>query len=350
MRRLLGLLLLLSACQAAPQSAMRPPNALQAQAIQSQTDRFLCVVEPREDDTSTLKVMNLANRQIRAVYVPGRILSLDADQARNKLYLSVRSGGPRFDLYELDVANLTLNRPASFSQAGIRPADIKFREQQILVAGQQQNRGTLVAYNLAQGGWTNLAYDFQPGRLEWGQQPQIVQAVNFDETNLIRSTIDIQQRRVVRVQTFPHGVPFGNNIGLVAPEGDYFYALHQLQGLVEIFAFDIAGETVQHDIVTEKAVGILYSSTISKDGRFMYATIDNRVERYELQGTQLRRLPPITLNAKEARYLSLSQDQRTLYVSHDGKASISRIRLAPDQSYTLDELAFPGQNNELTVF
>ncbi len=349
-----SLLSLLAACsgvnQAGPSAQVNRPTSLNAQQTRNQVDRFLCVVEPGEQG-STVKVMNLANRQIRAVYLPGFVQSMDADRERNKLYLSVRSAGPRFDLYELDVNTLTLNRPASFSQAGLNPVDFKVRDQQIFVAGRRDNRGMMLSYNLQQGGWTNLAFDFLPGRLEWSQQANLIQSVYFDEDNLIRSTIDVAAKRVLKTQTFPHDVPFGNNIGLAAPDGEFFYALHQLQGQVEIYAFDINKQQMTKDVNAEKAVGILFQSSISKDGRFLYATIDNRLERYELQGTTLRRLPPITLNAKEARYLTLSNDQRTIYVTHDGKASISRIRLAADNvNYAVDEVAFPGQNTEITVF
>jgi len=351
-----GLTLLLAACQA-PAPVLRP-SALQARQIVSQNDtqqadRFLCVIEPRGDESSTVKVMNLQNRVIRQVYLPGRVLSLDGDSQRGRLYLSVRSGSQqaRFDLYELDVSTLALTRPASFSQAGIQPFDFKTRDQTIFVSGLQQGRGTLTGHSLTQGGWTNLARDFQAGTLEWSRQPEHIQSIHFDEERITRTTIDTRQRRIVSTQTFEHGVPFGNNMGLPAPDGDFFYALHQLQGLVAIYAFDINAGTVNREINTETAVGILFSSVISTNGRFLYATIDNRIERYELVGTSLRRLPAISLNAKEARYISLSSDQRTLYVTHDGQESVSRIRLAPDQvNYQVDEIAFPGHNTRVISF
>lgn len=356
MKVLLALLTLLvfTSCQAMPQlpAGLRAQNAARPGAQNArQTDTYLCVIEPNGDQASTVKVMNLLTHQLRAVYLPGLIQSMDADQARNKLYFSVRGDASHYDLYELDVTNLTLNRPASFTQAGLVPVDFKVRDQKIFVAGRRDNRGMLLGHPLQQGGWENLAYDFLPGRLEWSSQANLLQSVFFDDDNLVRSTIDVAQKRVVKVQTFPHGIPFGNNIGMATADGEYFYALHQLQGLVEIYAFDIARQVVAKDVTTEQAVGILFSSAISKDGRFLYATIDNRLERYELQGTTMKHLPPIVLNFKEARYLTLSDDQHTLYVSHDGNTSVSRIRIGADNlTYSVDEIAFPGQNNEVIVF
>lgn len=343
----------LTACQSPRTTSL--PVALQQQAAQTQAqqqDRFLCVVEPREDNATNLKVMNLQNHLIRSVYLPGRVMSMDGDQEAGKLYLSVRSGdqAPRYDLYELNVAQLTLARPASFSQAGIQPVDFEMLGRQVFVSGQQQGHGSLLMHNLDQGGWKQIVSNFPAGHLEWSKTPHQVQSIFFDEERIIRSTIDVQQQRIVATQSFEHGIPFGNNIGLAAPSGDFFYALHQLQGLVELYAFDVQNASVSMDVTTDKAVGILYSSAISEDGRFLYATIDNRVERYQLQGTQMKRLPPITLKAKEARHLSLSSDQRTLYVSHDGSTSISRIRLNPDLSYQVDELSMPGDNTDLIVF
>ena len=342
-------LLMLAGCAApAPQSAA---VRTQANSVRAKADSFLCVIEPNGDQASTVKVMNLANRQLRAVYLPGLVQSMDADRARNKLYFSVRTEGPRFDLYELDVATLTLNRPASFTQVGLMPVDFRMRDQRVFVAGRREGRGQLLGHPLQQGGWESLAFDFLPGRLEWASQPNLLQSVFFDEDNLVRTTIDVVARRIVKTQTFPHGIPFGNNVGMATPDGEFFYALHQLQGLVEIYAFDIARQVMAKEITTEQAVGILFSSAISKDGRFLYATIDNRLERYELQGTSMKHLPPVTLNFKEARYLTLSEDQHTLYVTHDGRTSVSRIHIAPDNiNYTVDEIAFPGQNNEVIVF
>jgi hypothetical protein len=39
-----------------------------------------------------------------------------------------------------------------------------------------------------------------------------------------------------------------------------------------------------------------------------------------------------------------------LYVSHDRKNSVSQITLQADGSYTIQDLPYPGQNNEIFVF
>lgn len=351
-------LLLLSACQTAPVSLAPISHTVHQQNTtpttpQNASNRFLCVVEPVDDQGSHIKVMDLNNRMLRRVYVPGQILSMEGDRQQDKLYFSVRLGGssPRFDLYALDLHTLQLSRPASFSQISLRPIDFRVRDQTVYVAGWQNREGEMSALSLTQGGWSSLAKRFPPGQLQWSRNRDQIHSVHFDEDNITRTTIDVRQRRIVQSQTFAHGVPFGNNMGLSAPDGDYYYALHQLQGLVAIYAFDIESGSVNREIATETAVGILFNSALSKDGRFLYATIDNRIERYELVGTHLRRLPPIDLKTKEARYLTLAEDQRTLYVTHGGQQSVSRIRLAPDYlTFQLDEIPFPGQNTQITVF
>lgn len=344
--------LTLMSCQVSPQLSPNASTAVQQKAQQAQQDAFLCVVEPREDDGSNIKVMNLQNRMIRSVYLPGRVLSMDGNQKSGKLYLSVRSGSQslRYDLYELDVARLTLSRPASFSQAGIKPIDFEMLDDKVYVSGEQSGRGSLVMHDLSQGGWKQIVSGFPAGFLEWSKNVNQVQSLYFDEERITRTTIDVQQQRITQTQSFAHGIPFGNNLGLAAPNGDYYYALHQLKGLVALYAFDVNTASVNRDVASIEAVGIMYSSAISADGRYLYATIDNRVERYQLQGTEMKRLPAIVLNAKEARHLTLSEDQRTLYVTHDSTASISRIRINPDQTYRVDEIALPGENNEIIVF
>jgi len=299
-----------------------------------------------------LKVMDLSSHTVRSVFVPGQVLSVDGVQQERKLYLSSREGDtqPLFSLFEVDIEKLLIRRVASFSQAGLWPSDFLVRDGQLYAAGTRQGQGQLMSLNLVQGGWQNIVQNFATGNLEWGRSPNLVQSVAFDEDKITRTTIDILQKRVVNVQSFDHGIPFGNNVGLSSPDASYFYALHQLKGEVEIYSYDIASGASNNLISSEKAVGILYNSVISRDGRFLYATIDNKIHRYELQGTQMKRLPPIELRTSEARYLTLSPNASVLYVSHDRQNAISQINLSPDGGYTIQELAYPGQNNEVFVF
>lgn len=332
------------------QAQKQQPQALQA-SVQLQ-DRYLCVIEPRNEEQSIIKVMDLNSRLVRTVSLPGRVMSLDGNQAANHLYLSVRSGAenPRYTLYELDVSTLNLSRPVSFSQAGLTPIDFKVKADQLYLSASRQGKGVLVNYPLSTGGWKYLSTNLEAGQLEWSQRPDLIYNLVFGDDEITRTSINVKTQQIVARQTFSHGIPFGNNLGLVAPKGEFFYAFHQLQGQIYLYAFDIESNAVARQIAVEQAVGILYSSVISQDGRFLYATIDNRIERFELQGTSLRKLEPIPLPYKEARHLTLSQDQRTLYVSHEQEGVLSRVKLFPDQTYQVDKLAFPGQNKELIVF
>jgi 6-phosphogluconolactonase (cycloisomerase 2 family) len=315
-------------------------------------DRFLCALEPGNGGFTMLKVMDLNTRTIRSIFVPGQVLSLDGQQTERKIYLSSREGDeqPMFSLFEVDIASLQIQRVASFSQAGLWPSDFLVRQGTLYASGQRQNQNQLISLNLGAGGWQTIVQGFATGALEWGKTSDQVQSVAFDEEKITRTTIDIRQKRIVQIQTFNHGIPFGNNVGLASPDSNYFYALHQLQGEVEIYSFDITSGASNNLIQAEKASGILYNSVISRDGRHLYATIDNKIHRYELQGTQMRRLPPIELRIPEARYLTLSPNANILYVSHDRKNSVSQITLNPDNTYQVQEFAYPGQNNEVLVF
>lgn len=356
--------LCLMACQSVPVRqgqlpAVPPLRAQQAQASdpgfdpQRQQDQYLCVIEPGTNNRSTLKIMNLQTRWVRRIDVPGRVLTMTGDHPQGKLYLSVRAGTtqPEYDLYVLDLKQFVLDRSLSFSQARLLPIDVQVRDQSVFVSAKEGGIGGLLRNDLNTGAWEYLASHFPAGLLEWGDRPNLIQSVYFGDENIERTTIDIDAQQVVDQQKFPHGVPFGNNVGLLSPQGKFFYAFHQLKGEVSLYAFDIKQGSVNRQVALQKAVGILYSSVISKDGTRLYATIDNRVERFELRGAFLRRMPAIPLQANEARHLSLSQDQRTLYITHEDTEQVSRIfNVNSEQGYRVDSFPFAGKNEEVIVF
>lgn len=348
-----ALSLLVMGCQQAGPSASLPAPPVSAQSTQvAQNDAYLCSVESRSEKHSVLKVMNLQNRTIRSIYVPGQILQMEGKISEKHLYISSRQAGnpPQYALFQLNVQTLGLQRVASFNQAGVRPSDFILSGDKVFVTGKQGSVGLMTSFDLKNQGWSPIVQNIKAGQLDHGTRPGEFQNVFFDDEDIIRTTIDANNKRILNIQKYKHGVPFGNNIGLAAPHGDFFYALHQLKGHVAIFAFDINSGVNNRVIATETAVGVLYSSVISRDGRYLFATIDDMVQRFELRGTEMKRLPPIELNLKEARFLTLSADGKRLYVSHDGKNSVSQIDLGAGLNYQLKELPYPGDNYELVVF
>lgn len=318
-----------------------------------QRDQYLCVVEPTPNNRSTLKIMNLQNRWVRRMDLPGRVLTLTGDRPNAKLYLSLRSGtsNPDYNLFVLNLRDFMLDHSLSFSQARLVPIDVKVRGREAFVSAKEGGIGGLLRNELDTGAWEYLASHFPAGLLEWGDQPNLIQSVYFGDDNIERTTIDIEAQQVVDQQKFPHGVPFGNNVGLLSPQGKFFYAFHQLKGEVSLYAFDIKEGSVNRQVALQKAVGILYSTAISKDGTRLYATIDNRVERFALQGAFMRKMPAIQLPVTEARHLSLSEDQRTLYVTHEDSDQVSRVmNVDSEHNYRVDAFPFAGKNEEVIVF
>lgn len=316
-------------------------------------DRYLCTVESKGNENATIKMMDLQSHQVRAVFVPGRVSGFYGSRENQRLYISSSQGtqSPQHALYEADVNQGTIRRILSFSQAGITPTDFVVDEDRIYVAGQQNNKGVLFGYSLKQSGWQPVVYDIQPGSLEWGTNHQALQVLNFGEEDLTRTTIDIPNRKVLSVFTFNHGVPFGNNVGVSTDDGMFYYAVHQLKENMQVFAYNTQTGAQSTLLNPERQKGILYSSVITKNGRYLYASVNDKIERYELKGTQVQRLPSIDLKFAEARYLALSNSDQVLYVSHDKSNRVSRISFHPDQvTYDLSEVAFPGENNELVVF
>lgn len=358
----------LTACQSASLVNPAPSNPVTQRAMTAagslqatdpgfdpvrKSDQYLCVVEPTANNRSTLKVMNLQTRWVRRIDLVGRVLTMTGDRANGKLYLSVRSGTsqPYYEMFVLDLKSFQLDRSLSFSQARLVPIDVKVRNREAFVSAKEGGIGGLLRNELDTGAWEYIASHFPAGLLEWGDRPHLIQSVYFGDDNIERTTIDIASQQVVDRQQFPHGVPFGNNVGLLAPQGNFFYAFHQLQGEVSLYAFDINQAAVNRQVALQKAVGILYSTVISKDGTRLYASIDNRIERFALQGSFMRKMPAIQLRAAEARHLSLSEDQRTLYVSHEDTEQISRVyEVGSENGYRVDEIPFAGKNEELIVF
>lgn len=343
----------LLACQTPVLQKLALSSQTARHPIQRTTDQYLCVLEPNNSGFTLLKIMDLKLRTIRSLFVPGQVMTVDGVLSERKLFLSSREGQqeqPQFFLFEADIEKLLIRRVASFSQAGLTPMDFLVKNGLLYASGLRQGRWHLVSLDLNQGGWQNIIQGFVSGDLSWSRLSDQVQSVAFDEERIIRTTIDLRQKKIIDVQSFKHGIPFGNNIGLSSPDARYFYALHQFKGEVEIYSYDIVSGVSNSLAHSEKAQGILYSSVISQDGNTLYAAIDNKIHRYALQGTQMRRLPPIELRATEARHLALSQTSPVLYVSHDRHSSISQVSLNPDGSYTLQELPYPGQNHNIFVF
>jgi hypothetical protein len=299
---------LLCACSATP--IVAPPTQVRANQAAVETkvnpDRYLCSIENKEGH-AIVKILDLQKQGVRSVMVPGRVKNMDGVQSEGKLYaLSVAAGSNEQTLYEVNVLDGQVRRLVSFSQVGLATEDFIIQNGKLYAVGIQNKRPALFSYDLKAYGWQPVVYDFQPGVLQYGVQTQDLQVLHFGSASLTRTTVNLANR-----QTY----------------------------------------SVNYSFNYKASENFLYSGVISRNGRSIFASINDKIERYQIDEKQINRLAPISLPHALPRYVALSQDGQQLYVSHNQENRISRVRLNPDGvTYRIDEVAFPGTHQELAVF
>ncbi len=313
---------LITACSATPVVApaqVRALNTVPTQAAKNQ-DRYLCSIEAREGH-SIVKILDLNQQGVRSVMVPGKVKSMDGVQAEGKLYVnSVAQGSTDQTLYEVNVLDGQVRRLLSFSQVGLETEDFLIQNGKLYAVGMQNKRPALFSYDLRAYGWQPVVYDFQPGTLQYGSQTQDLQVLHFGAASLTRTTVNLASR-----QTYSVNYSFNYKTGQLS----YKTAQAQSKG----------------------SENYLYSGLISRNGRSIFASINDKIERYQIEDKQINRLAPITLPHALPRYAALSQDGQQLYVSHNQQNRVSRVRFNPDGvTYRIEDIAFPGTHQELVVF
>lgn len=267
------------------------------------SDRYLCTVQPG-DSNSLIKTMDLKTRQIRSVFIPGQVKTLAGSSATKKLYAGTTNG----QVYEVDIQKNTIKYFLSFNQVALKSAEFVVNNQQLFAVGLQQGkRGSLLSMDLQKKSWKPLAYNVKTGRLAWTGNAHSLQILNMGSQNISRTTVNIKTRQVIH--------------------RDY----------------TLNNQDEDNDF---------YNGVFSPGGRYLYASVNNRIERFERKGNQLVRMTPIELQHVKARYLALSHFGKTLYVSHDQPNRLTRIRLNSGHSsgYSIEEVAFAGLNQQLVVF
>ena len=282
---------------------------LEAESIdpirQENVDRYLCSIEQKEAQT-LIRVLDLKNAGVRSLSLPGKIHHLSGVQSEQKLYIHA-SNGQDEALYEMLLDSNQIRRILSFAQIGLKPSGIIIRSNKLYVSGVQNNRSALLSYDLKAAGWQPIAYDFQPGLLQIGNQIQDLQVLHFGRETLTRTLVNLINRQT---QSFNYAFSFKTRLD------DY-----------------------------------LYSGVISRNGRYIFASVNDKIERYQLEGKQIQRLTPIALTATRPRHLALSQNGQQLYISHQQENRVTRLSFQHDiNSWRTEEIGFPGHHEQLAVF
>ncbi|PIQ26487.1 hypothetical protein COW36_21690 [bacterium (Candidatus Blackallbacteria) CG17_big_fil_post_rev_8_21_14_2_50_48_46] len=300
----------LMGCNALPSVQVVPAQLQRAAASQpkNQTDRYLCSVENREG-SAIVKILDLQQQGVRSVMIPGRVKNMDGVQSEGKLYVNaIPAGSQDQTIYEVTIQTGQVRRLLSFSQIGLNTEDFLIQNGKLYAVGVQNHRTTLMSYDFKAYGWQPVVYDFQPGVLQFGNQSQDLQVLHFGSGIMTRTMVNLANR-----QTYSFNYSFN----------------YKAQGTEDY----------------------LYSGIISRNGRYIFASINDKIERYQLEDKQVNRLAPITLPHALPRYVALSQDGQQLYISHNQENRISRVIFNPDGvTYRIEDLAFPGHHQELAVF
>lgn len=298
---------LLAACGAPVAPLLQTGAAdLRAAAWQQTPDRYLCSVEHRENQ-ALIKILDLQQQGVRKVVVPGRVKNLDGVQSEGKLYVSaIPVGSSEQALYEVQIHTGQVRRLLSFSQVGLNVEDFLIQNGKLYAVGVQNQRTALLSYDLKAYGWQPVVYDFQPGVLQYSLQNQDLQILHFGQESLTRTMVNLNSRQIYSIN----------------------------------YAFNY-----------KASENYLYSGIISRNGRYIFASINDKVQRYQLQDQMIYRLAPIILPHALPRYVALSQDGQQLYISHNQENRVSRVRFHSDGvTYRIEDLAFPGVHQELAVF
>lgn len=289
-----------------PVTPLPTPSEVQSVSHKHMSDRYLCSVDTR-DNQALLKILDLQNQGVRSVVIPGQAKHLDGVQSEDKLYVSaVPHGSSEQTLYEVYIKTGQVQRLLSFAQVGLKVEDILIQNGKLYAVGIQNQRTALLSYDLKAYGWQPIVYDFQPGILQYSLQSQELQVLHFGQGVLTRTTVNLNSRQTSAVNyAFNYRAP-----------DNYFY-----------------------------------SGTISRNGRYIFASINDKVERYHIQGQTIQRLTPIILPHAQPRYVALSYNGQYLYVSHNQQHRVSRVHFNTDgMTYRIEDLAFPGFHQELAVF
>lgn len=297
----------LTACQNATPLSLSPipQQQLQANSYDPQyQDTYLCAVEHREKQ-SIVKSMDLQTHQMRSTFVPGKVHGLAGDPDTRTLYIHAQEGAYH-SLYAVDVKSNSIKREAMFNQVGLIPEDFVITKGMLYVVGHQKNGTALMRMDLRTKQWMPVVYGVKPGDLEANLSNNDLQVLNFSDESLTKTTINVSMGQKKEVY------------------------------------FDFS----QKDRHEKKLNGV-----ISQSGNYIYANFSDKIGRYRVQANKLVRLNPIPMNTTQARYVALSRNEGTLYVTTEQSNQVLQVHMSPNgENFKVRPLSFPGDNHELVAF
>ncbi|MFN8674652.1 MAG: hypothetical protein U0457_21540 [Candidatus Sericytochromatia bacterium] len=321
---------------------------LEAQSLPTKnTNDYMCVSLPTGGDSEIVKVFNIKTKEVTSLPIPGSVQDMAFDN--NFVYVSSKAAD-YYSLFKIDIKAKQVSRILLFSQLGIKPADFVVDQNNVYVNGKRSGTGVFYVNDLIKNEWKAIA-NVSPGRITFGFDKDTYHIISFDDQYVSKTAINVKTNQVTARKAIEHKIPFGNNIFVAAPHGNYVYILHQLQDSFIPYAVNLKqGKVTQFDPIKTDG-GLLYSVIVSNDGKHLLANVNRVIYHYKLDGDQLNPLPKIKLNIPESRNMAMLADNLTLYVTHDTGSEMSMIKFAPDlKTYTETPVYVGGSTNQIYIF
>jgi len=318
---------------------------------QSRENKYLCV-SLNTGGGEIVKVLNLQTKEMISLPIPGFVRGMSAATEENIIYVNAASSDENYySLYRLNLNTKKVERILSFSQLGIKPSYFMVEKNNVYVTGKRGNAGVFYGNDLDTNQWFAVANNVSPGKIEPGFTENSSHIVSFDDDYVTRTIVDIPKKQITGRKTIKHSVPFGNNVFIPSPHGSFVYVLHQLKDSFIPYAFNLRQGTENKFEEIQTKGGLLYSALVSNNGKHLFTNVNSEIYHYLLDGDKLISLPKVLLKIPESRNMAMTNDNLTLYVTHDSGANLSVVRFAPDyKTYTLNTYHIGGSSNEIYLF
>lgn len=319
-------------------------------SIESKSDNYLCVSSPTGGDSELVKVFNLKTKELTSLPIPGSVQDMSAQPENNAVYVSSKSA-EYYSLYKIDTKTKQVNRILLFSQLGLKPFDFVVDNTNVYVSGKRSGVGTFYVNDMVKNEWKAIANNISPGKITFGFDNNSYHVMSFDDTYVTKSVVNITTNQITARKSIEHKIPFGNNVFVAAPHGNYVYVIHQLQDSFVPYAINVKQGTVTSAPAVKTNGGLLYSVIVSHNGKHLLANVNKEIYHYSLSGDQFTPLPKITLDTPESRNMAMLTDNLTLYVTHDTGSNMTAIKFSQDlKTYTTSPYYIGGTTNQVFVF
>lgn len=351
--------LLITSCSSVPQNvidnaSMDDEAEISTVGMKPKPSKYLCVTLPTGGDSEIVKVQNIQTKEITSLPVPGSVQGMAENIAENIIYINAKSGNEKaayYSLFKLDVKTRQINRILSFSQLGIKPTHFTVEGNNVFVTGKRSGVGAFYGNDLVKNEWFAVANNISPGKIELGFKENTFNVVSYDDQYVTRTIVNVVTKQIMARKTIKHDIPFGNNVFIPSPHGSYVYVLHQLKDSFIPYAFNLKQGTFQKFEEVQTNGGLLYSATVSNDGKHLLTNVNREIYRYKLVGDQLLTLPKINLTIPESRNMAMSGDNTTLYVTHETGDKLSVVKFAPSLvEFTITQSFIGGPSNQVYLF